>query len=126
MVIPNGVTEIGDGVFSWCKNLTNITVDDANTAYSSENNILYTKDKKKVIAAAGALKGHIILFDSVTEIGKDAFAGCTSLANITISDNITVISESTFSGCTGLTSIVIPDTLTVSDPDLSQPCNSEW
>ena len=112
MVIPNGVTEIGDGVFSWCKNLTNITVDDANTAYCSENNILYTKNKKKVIAVAGALKGHIVIPDSVTEIGAYAFSGCSGLTNVTISDNVTVISESTFSGCSGLTSIIIPESVT--------------
>lgn len=65
-----------------------------------------------MIAVAGALKGHIVIPDSVTEIGAYAFSGCSGLTNVTISDNVTVISESTFSGCSGLTSIIIPESVT--------------
>ncbi|MBR1871100.1 MAG: leucine-rich repeat domain-containing protein, partial [Kiritimatiellae bacterium] len=49
---------------------------------------------------------------SVTSIGSDAFAYCTSLASVTISDSVTSIGEYTFNGCTSLASVTIPDSVT--------------
>lgn len=43
----------------------------------------------------------------MTEIGTDAFQGCTGLREITIPNSVTEISTGTFSGCTGLEKIVI-------------------
>ena len=51
--------------------------------------------------------------DSVTEIGGDAFCGCSSLTSVTISDSVTEIGDWAFYGCTGLTSITIPDSVTI-------------
>ena len=45
IIIPNSVIKIECCAFSQCKNLMKLTVDDANTAYCSENNILYTKNE---------------------------------------------------------------------------------
>ncbi len=46
--IPATVTTIGewDYAFSYCYNLTSITVDEANPAFCSQDGILYTKDKR--------------------------------------------------------------------------------
>ena len=43
--------------------------------------------------------------DSVTRIGTSAFYGCLSLTNITIGKDVTSIGNSAFYGCTGLTEI---------------------
>ena len=46
----------------------------------------------------------------MTEIGEDAFSGCTGLKSITIPDSVTKIGLRAFKGCMGLTSIVVsPD-----------------
>ena len=50
--------------------------------------------------------------NSVTEIGWNAFSGCTGLTSVTIGDGIITIGSSAFEGCTGLTSITIPDSVT--------------
>ncbi len=47
--------------------------------------------------------GDVVIPDGVTEIGKDAFSGCTGLTSVTIPDSVTAIGKSAFSGCEKLT-----------------------
>ena len=51
----------------------------------------------------------------VTKIERNAFAGCTSLASVTIGDSVTYIEENAFEDCTSLTSLTIPDSVTEID-----------
>ena len=48
----------------------------------------------------------------MTEIGSEAFAGCTALSSITIPESVTSIRSYTFSGCTSLSNITIPESVT--------------
>ena len=54
----------------------------------------------------------ITLPDSVTEIGDSAFSYCSDLTSITLPKNVTKIGSKAFSGCSGLTSITLPDSVT--------------
>lgn len=48
-----------------------------------------------------------VIPDSVTQIGNEAFSGCTSLASITIPDSVTEIGNGAFSGCESLKKLTI-------------------
>jgi len=54
----------------------------------------------------------ILIPNSVTSIGNEAFRGCAGLISITIPNSVTGIGDWAFYGCTGLTSITIPNSVT--------------
>jgi hypothetical protein len=54
----------------------------------------------------------VIIPNSVTSIGADAFSGCTNLTNVTIPNSVTGIPWDAFYGCTSLTSVIIPNSVT--------------
>jgi hypothetical protein len=54
----------------------------------------------------------VSLPNSVTRIGIDAFFICRSLSSITLPSSLTNIGKDAFAGCTGLTSITIPANVT--------------
>ena len=145
VTIPDSVTSIGDGAFSGCTGLTSINVDNNNEDYTSENGVLFSKDKSVLVAYPGGKKGAYIIPDSVTEMYWGAFYGCTGLTNVTIPDSVMYIEENTFArcteltnvtihdgvtwlghnaffGCTGLTSVTIPDSVTTIVNDAFQDC----
>ena len=131
VVIPEGITEIGDFAFSNCPSLENILVSADNPSYVSINNCCLSKDLRKLIFGCrssiipegismieeSAFEGcvgqtSIVMPEGVKEIGRDAFSGCTGLTNIVIPDIVTEINGGAFFGCTSLTSIVIPKGVT--------------
>lgn len=59
----------------------------------------------------------VILPDTVTYIGKNAFLSCTDLEVLQLSSNITVIEEGAFCGCTALKEITLPQALVTLPPN---------
>ncbi len=54
----------------------------------------------------------IVVEDTITSIGDNAFSGCAKAENITISEGVTSIGESAFDGCSKAKSVTIPSTVT--------------
>ena len=112
LVIPEGVTSIGDLVFYGCSSLTSVTIPDGVTSigYSAFSN-------------CSSLTS-ITIPEGVTSIGSYAFSGCSSLSSITIPEGVTSISDGTFSGCSSLTSITIPGSVTSIEQEAFSLCSN--
>jgi len=112
ITIPSSVTEIKNAVFSRCNNLTAINIDAVNTSYSSDNGVVYNKNKTTLVAYPSGKKGAFTIPDSVITVGESAFSGCIGLTDIIIPDSVTTIESSAFSQCENLVSATIGNSVT--------------
>ena len=100
LVIPDGVTSIGDEAFNGCSGLTSVTIPDGVT---SIGNYAFSRCTGLTSVTIG---------NGVTSIGNYAFSGCDGLTSVTIGNGVTSIGDYAFSGCTGLTSVTIGNSVT--------------
>ena len=95
-------------------NLCRIDVDSNNPYLTSNNGVLYNKDKSKLIAFphAGSIGGSFTLPSSVKEIGDSAFGYCTDLGELTLRNKLEKIGNYAFINCENLTQIKLPSSVT--------------
>jgi len=110
LVIPEGVTSIGNFTFTDCFGLTSVTIGDG--VISIGDDAFYNCSGLASVAIG----------DGVTSIGDDAFYNCSGLASVTIGDGVTSIGEFAFRGCSSLTSIIIPNSVTSIGKDAFDRC----
>lgn len=98
--IPDSVTKIGDYAFRECTGLTNVTISD--NVESISDYAFYGCTELRSVK----------LSKSLVSIGDYAFNGCESLTSITLPDSVASIGDHAFRSCTSLTSFKIPDSVT--------------
>ncbi len=134
IIIPEGVTTIGD--YAFCQNTQSITIPSSVKSIGKFAffNCYYLKDvhitdieawcniefvglESNPLSCArnlylnNELVTNLVIPDTVTTIKNRTFSGADCLQGITLSDNVTSIGDYAFSGC-GLTSITISDSVT--------------
>ena len=100
VVLPEGMTTIGNYAFSVFHHMTEINIPDGITAIGKAAFIWCT-----VLPA-------LSLPDSVTTIGRMAFAECSGLTEFSLPDGVTTIGDGAFYDCWRLTEFSIPDSVT--------------
>ena len=134
IVIKDGVTSIGGGVFAGCCNLTSVAIPSSVTSIgwcaflscSSLKSVhvpsgTTTIDARAFSNCTGLTD--VTIPGSVTSINNSAFSKCSSLTSVTIPDGVTSIGDSAFAGCTSLTDVTIPSSVTWIDSAFSD-CSS--
>ena len=119
---------------------TKATDEELREAFVDEWGVKYSKDGRKLLQAPKELDGtysirkgtkiicdeafgwskfigcrsltDIVIPNSVTSIGDNAFEYCFSLSNLVIPDGVTSIGKWAFEDCSSLSSVVIPDSVT--------------
>ncbi|MCD8181541.1 MAG: leucine-rich repeat domain-containing protein [Firmicutes bacterium] len=115
IIIPASVVSIGDGAFYGCMSLE-ITADENNEYYSSEDGVLFNKDKTELVQyAKDKISPEYEIPYGVTSISADAFAHCLYLTSVTIPDSVTSIGSLSFYYCSSLTDIEIPSSVRTID-----------
>lgn len=111
--LAENVISIGYLAFNGCNSLNKIEVSDDNTNYSSDEGVLFNKDKTELILCPCYKSGDYIVPDGVINIDEYAFEGCKKLTSISLPDSVSNIDIGAFSGCSSMTSVKnIPDKIT--------------
>ncbi len=123
--IPNSVENIGERMFEYCKHLHSITIGSANNFFTSEDGVLFNKDKTTLLYyPVGSTQTAYTVPDSVTIVGRYAFAGARNLVNVTLSDGVTSIDNWAFRFCSNFTSITIPTSVTTIGDFAFEDCHN--
>ena len=113
ITLPDNLSQINSD-FNYNKDLTNIYVNSENDTFTSINGILFSKDKKQIIAyPLGKTEETYNIPDGVKVIGTHAFANNNTLNKIILPDTLEEIGKSAFSGCQNLVSIDLPTSLSL-------------
>ena len=131
IVIPSGVTSIGDRAFSFCSSLKYISIPKSVICLNAnpfadwngkleclspnfvyEDDVLFNKDKSRIISFRNQNIKSYVIPSSVTSIGEGTFSFCDSLSEIVIPSSVTSIGDLAFFRCHSLSEIVIPSSVT--------------
>ena len=144
--LPASVQVLGKNALSGCTAMTSITVDEANSEYSSVDGVLFSKDKT-ILVQYPAAKGteytvpegtlvigedaffmsklsSVTLPSTLTELAFDAFGECRNMTDITIPEGVSTIGNHAFSQCANLKTIHIPSSVVSIGENMCKSCNS--
>lgn len=107
LVIPDGVTSIGNGAFADCSSLKNLVLPES--VVSMKGNLFsHWNGDVKCLSPNFILEDGVLFNKDKSTIISFRDKGITSYV---IPDYVTSIGERAFSGCESLTSLVIPDSV---------------
>lgn len=109
--IPAGVTKIGMNPWSGCSSLKSISTPTSNSEYTAIDGVLFSKDRKELIAFPAGRDGIYTVPSGTTTLAKESFA-MTDLNEITLPNTLTRIDDEAFQFSHYLHDIVLPESVT--------------
>lgn len=105
ITIPASATNIENYAFFRVVNLVAFTVDPGNPNYSSQDGVLFDKNRTTLTVCPAGKAGSYTVPDGVTTILSQAFTGCTGLTSVTIPASVASIGAFAFQSCDSLVSV---------------------
>lgn len=102
--LPASLTSVGN-IFTGCTKLAHLSIDPANSALCAENDIVYNKEKTKLLFGAPAVTKAVAMPENLTHIETNAFINNQALTEVKFSKNLIEIGESAFSTCKSLQTV---------------------
>lgn len=148
VTIPASITSITSDLFTGCTGLAAINVAEDNETYSSEDGVVYNKDKTVLMMyPVGKTDESFVIPSTVKEIKAEAFYNndylkkvtipgnvktignynfyaCDALADISIAEGVETIGSYFLFDCDALTELTIPDSVTSVGSSLCELCRS--
>lgn len=107
--IPASLISLGTSAFAGCDSLKGISIAKGNNYYICEDGVIYSAKRDVVYQVLAGRESNIYAMpNSVEEIKKYAFWGCSNLNNVAVSSNLKEVSDYSFSNATGLENITLP------------------
>lgn len=111
ITLPNSLLYIGQQAFSYCSSVSEYKVAEDNQAFSSEDGVLFNKDKSILICYPISGLRYYAIPTSVDSIGHSAFSYCTLLDSVYIPNGVRHIGDFSFWYCPLLTKFEIPNSV---------------
>ena len=123
VILPERVTEIGQGAFSGVEGLKEVIIP-GTVKVIDRDAFSYNAEIEKITIEDGVLSigenafrkctslKEVVMPDSVISLESEAFRQCTNLTTVQLSNNLTSLGSYQFFECSNLTTINIPTNLT--------------
>jgi hypothetical protein len=113
ITIPASLSVLMHTSFYMAYSLAEINIDPANTAYRSEDGVVYTANMDSLcIYSPGKPDKTYTLNSAAKIIGKEAFSDAYQLETVTIPEGVTTILDAAFYSCTSLKEVSLPESIT--------------
>lgn len=125
--IPKTVRFLRPGTLNVCDGLQHIAVAEDHPEFASVDGVMFDKQKTKLLAFGSGHSGEYVIPNHTTEIGPNAFAGCTQLTRVIVPESVTDIggrAGTVFEGCRSLERINLPVAVTNIGQKSFQDCSS--
>lgn len=110
--IGSGLKSIISSAFSGDTLIKSITVSEENNRFSSDNGVLYNKDKTRLlIYPQSKPETEYVLPSTVKTIEYSAFSGCKNIERIVLNNGLEEIMGNAFYNCTALNKADIPESV---------------
>ena len=119
LVVPATLT-IMEWCFYQCYNLAEFKVDVDNPEYCDIDGVLYTKDKKRLVAYPNAHGKEYVIPEGVKEVMHFAFKSCKDIEVVRLSSTVRKISINAFYECPALKAVYLPN-----DFEVLEECNGK-